>query len=128
MGGPEAGNGVQSTGTRVAAVRSWGAYCEFRRLTMRGDCRLIVLVARVRALAWSSSRNQRWRRLGRSGGKGPGVGLCAPQQFDVSFEGQLGVGDSVQRGPFAYFSDRGRPFQVDRSRHFSVIVVDHGMR
>ena len=90
---------MQSTGTRVAAVRSWGAYCEFRRLTMRGDCRLIVLVARVRALAWSSSRNQRWRRLGRSGGKGPGVGLCAPQQFDVSFEGQLGVGYSVQRGP-----------------------------
>ena len=95
MGGPVAGRGVQSMGTRVAAVRSWGAYGEFRRLTMRGERRLIVLVARVRALAWSSSRNQRLRRLGRSGGKGPGLGLCAPQQFDMSFEGQLGVGYSV---------------------------------
>jgi hypothetical protein len=65
---------------------------------MRGERRLIVLVARVCALAWSSSRNQRLRRLGRSGGKGPGLGLCAPQQFDMSFEGQLGVGYSVQRG------------------------------
>jgi hypothetical protein len=79
MGGPVAGAGVQSMGTRVAWVRSWGAYCEFLRLTIRGDRRLIVLVARVRALAWSNSRNQRRRRLGRSGGKGPGVGLCAPE-------------------------------------------------
>jgi hypothetical protein len=28
----------------------------------------------------------------------------------------------------AYFSDRSRLFQSDRSRHFSVIVVDHGAR
>jgi hypothetical protein len=28
----------------------------------------------------------------------------------------------------AYFSDRGRLFQADRSRHFSVIMVDHGAR
>src|ERR1019366_1780093 len=74
-------------------------YRLFRRLTMRGERRSRVLVARVRALAWSSSPNHRRRRLGRSGGKGPGSGLCAPQQFDVSFEGQLGVGYSVARGP-----------------------------
>jgi hypothetical protein len=28
----------------------------------------------------------------------------------------------------AHFSDRSRLFQSDRSRHFSVIVVDHGTR
>ena len=71
----------------------------FRRLTIRGERRLRVLVARVRALAWSSSPNHRRRCLGRSGGKGPGLGLCTPEQFDVSFEGQLGVGYSVARGP-----------------------------
>ena len=85
-------------GTRVAAERSCGAYWLFRRLTMRGERRPWVLVARVRALACSNSRNHRRRRLGRPGGKGPGLGLCTPQQLDVSFEGQLGMGYSVQRG------------------------------
>src|SRR5450631_1743307 len=47
---------------------------------MRGECRLRVLVARVQALAWSNSPNHRRRCLGRSGGKGPGLGLCAPLQ------------------------------------------------
>jgi hypothetical protein len=29
---------------------------------------------------------------------------------------------------YAHFSDRGRLFQFDRSRRFSVIVADHGTR
>jgi hypothetical protein len=67
IGGPLTGRGVQSVGNRVAVVRSWGGlYRGFRRLTMRGDRRLIALVARVRALAWRSSRNQLRRRLGSS--------------------------------------------------------------
>ena len=98
MCGPVTGQGVQSIGTLVATVRSWGAHCEFRRLTMRGDRRLVVLVARVRARVWGSSRNHRRRRLGRSGGKGPGVGLCAPEQLDVSLEGQLSMRYSMARG------------------------------
>jgi len=52
----------------------------------------------VRALAWSSSLNQRLRLRGRSGGKGPGVGLSAPEQLDVSLEGQLCMRYSVARG------------------------------
>src|SRR5205814_8929828 len=86
--GPSA-TGVKSEGTRVGALRSCGAYCELRRLTMRGERLSIVLVARVRALAARSSRNHRSLRLGRSGGKGPGSGLCASQQFDMPLEGQL---------------------------------------
>ena len=59
----------------------------FRRLTLRGgERRLKAHVARVLAMAWSSSRNQRRRRLGSSGGKRPGLGLCAPEQLYVSFE------------------------------------------
>ena len=95
--GPRA-NGVESNGTRVGAPRSCGAYGEFRRLTMRGERLSIVLVARVRALAARSSRNHRCLRLGRSGGEGPGSGLCASQQFDMPLEGQLGVGQPVSRG------------------------------
>ena len=83
--------GVKSNGTRVGAPRSWGAYCEFRRLTMRGERLPSVRVARMRALAARSSRNQRCLRLGCSGGKGPGAGLGASQQFDMSLEGQLRV-------------------------------------
>ena len=56
-----------------------------------------VLVACNLPLASSSSRNHRRARLGRSGGKGPGSGLCAAQQLQVSFEGQLGVWQSVSR-------------------------------
>lgn len=84
--------GVKSAGTRVGARRSCGAYCEFRRLTIRGERLSSVLVARMRAPAARSSWNHRSLRRGRSGGKGPGSGLCASQQFDMSFEGQLGVG------------------------------------
>src|SRR6188474_1032298 len=73
--------GVKSVGTRMGARRSCGAYCEFRRLTMRGERLSNVLVARMQALAARSSRNHRSLRLCRSGGKGPGAGLCASQQF-----------------------------------------------
>src|SRR2546427_7965438 len=89
--------GVESIETRVGAPRSCEAYCEFRRLTMRGERLSSVLVARVWALAARSSRNHRSLLLGRSGGEGPGAGLCASQQFHMSFEGQLGVGQSVSR-------------------------------
>src|SRR5213594_3458894 len=81
--------GVKSIETRVGAPRSCGAYCEFRRLTMRGERLASVLVARVRALAARSSRNHRCLRLGRSGGKGPGSRLCASEQLDMALEGQL---------------------------------------
>jgi hypothetical protein len=49
--------------TRVRAVRSWGEYGEFRRLTLRGEPRSTVLVARARALTCSNSRNHRRQRL-----------------------------------------------------------------
>jgi hypothetical protein len=52
-------DGVQSIGTRVRALRSCGAYGEFRRLTIRGERLAVVRTARVAALAASSSRNQR---------------------------------------------------------------------
>lgn len=41
--------GVQSVGTRVAAWRSFGAYDELRRLTIRGERFASVRVARIRA-------------------------------------------------------------------------------
>ena len=69
--------GVLSMGRRVRLWRSCGAYGELRRLTMRGERLFSVLVARSLALASSSSLNHRRARLGRSGGKGPGSGLCA---------------------------------------------------
>ena len=69
--------GVLSMGRRVGLRRSCGAYGELRRLTMRGERLFSVLVARSLALASSSSLNHRRARLGRSGGKGPGSGLCA---------------------------------------------------
>ena len=78
-------------GTRVGLRRSCGAYWELRRLTMRGDRLFSVLVACRLALASSSSRNQRRARLGCSGGKGPGSGLCAAQELYVALEGQLCV-------------------------------------
>lgn len=66
-------------GTRVGARRSCGAYWELRRLTIRGERLFSVLVAYNLALASSSSWNHRRARLGCSGGKGPGPGLCAAQ-------------------------------------------------
>ena len=63
--------GVQSMGTRVLALRLWGAYGELRRLTLRGDRLSSVRVARSEALTWSSSLNHRRRWRGRSGGERP---------------------------------------------------------
>lgn len=44
---------------------------ELRRLTMRGELRLTVRLARKEADTSSSARNHRARFLGRRGGKGP---------------------------------------------------------
>ena len=74
-------------GTLVGSLRLWAAYTELRRLTMRGERFRTVRVARSLALASSSWANQRWRRRGRSGGKGPGAGLCAAHQLNVTGEG-----------------------------------------
>ncbi len=100
--GAASGWGEQSMGTRVGAVRSCGAYCVFRRLTIRGEHRLMVRVARVAALACNRSRNHRARRMGCSGGKGPGLGLCAAKEFDMSLEGQVGMRHSVARGALVH--------------------------
>lgn len=76
--------GVQSMGTRMAAVRSWEANGELRRLTIRGLRRLVVREAFRRALSLSTSSKCRLRSLGLAGGKGPGRGLLSAQQLDVA--------------------------------------------
>ena len=78
-GGPENLQGVKQTGTRVARLRLWPEYGDVRRLTMRGERRLMLLVARMPPLASSNSRNQRRLFVGLAGGKGPGVGLRTPE-------------------------------------------------
>ena len=78
--------GVLSVGTFFLAVRVCEAYGEFRRLTMRGLRRSSVRLARRIALASSTRWKFRSLSLGRSGGKGPGVGLLSAQQLDVAGE------------------------------------------
>ena len=56
-------------GTRVATVRSWGAYGEFRRLTILGEDRLRVRTQRSLALASSSAFQLRLATIGFAGGK-----------------------------------------------------------
>lgn len=66
-----AGSGVQSMGTRRGASQSKALYRELRRLTMRGERRLIVRLARSFAHRSSSRANHAARFLGCSGGEGP---------------------------------------------------------
>ena len=78
--------GVLSVGTFFLAVRLCEANGEFRRLTIRGLRRSSVRLARRIALASSTRWKFRSLSLGRSGGKGPGVGLLSAQQLDVAGE------------------------------------------
>lgn len=66
-----AGCSVRSAGTRRGAPHRNALCRECRRLTMRGDWRLMVRLARSLAQASSSPANQRSRLRGRSGEKGP---------------------------------------------------------
>ena len=72
---------------------------EFLRLTIRGELRLRVRLARKVAATSSSAWNQRDRFFGRCGGKGPGQGLLLADQLDMPDERQVLVRDPVSGSP-----------------------------
>lgn len=108
---------AKSISTRRGALRSNEAYGELRRLTMRGLRRLWVRTACSVAAVSSTSWNQRRRRRGRCGGKGPRLGLSASQQVQVSGEGLLSVWQPMSRSALVQQPAHGVVRQDPAARH-----------